>query len=96
MTVQAAQTGSTTYNAATPVSQSFIAYSLPRMTVAKSGTNFIFAWPTNVAGFTLLSTTNLVPPVNWVAVTPAPVLINTNYVVTNGLSGTRKFYKIKK
>ncbi len=96
VTVQASQTGSTTYNAATPVSQSFIAYALPRMAVTRKGTNCIFSWPTNVAGVALLSATNLVPPVNWVAVSPAPVLISTNYVVTNGLSGASKFYKIKK
>ncbi len=96
VTVQATQAGSTTYSAATPVSQSFIVYSPPRITAVQNGTNFIFAWPTNVIGFSLLSTTNLVPPVTWLPVNPAPVIVNSQYTVTNGTSGALKFFELKK
>src|SRR5207249_659854 len=34
----------------------------PTLTIIRFGTNVILTWPTNVAGFTLQSTTNLVSP----------------------------------
>ncbi len=50
-------------------------------------------WPTNAAGYTLVSATNLASPV-WLPNPPAPVVVNTNNAVTNGISGTRKFYRL--
>ena len=66
----------------------------PQLAIFPSGTNVILAWPTNAAGFTLESATNLAPPVVWITNTPAPVIVGTNNAVTNGISGTRKFYRL--
>ena len=66
----------------------------PQLTIAPSGTNVILAWPTNAAGFTLESTTNLVSPAIWITNAPPPVVVGTNNAVTNGISGTRKFYRL--
>ncbi len=71
----------------------------PRLAISHAGTNFILKWPTNVAGFdytgyVLQSTTNLVSPAVWSAVSPTPVVINGQKTVTNSISGTRKFYRL--
>lgn len=54
-------------------------------------------WPTNNAtGFNLLANTNLTTT-NWIAATPPnPVMVGTNWVVTNTVSGQRKFYRLFK
>jgi uncharacterized repeat protein (TIGR03803 family) len=65
----------------------------PQLNIISSITNVILTWPTNVAGFTLQSTTNLVST-NWNTVSPAPVVVNTNNVVTNTISGTQQFFRL--
>jgi hypothetical protein len=54
----------------------------------------IFTWPTNATGFTLQSTTNLTPSAIWSTVSPAPVIVNGQYTVTNSISGTQQFYRL--
>jgi uncharacterized repeat protein (TIGR03803 family) len=66
----------------------------PQLTIIPSGANVILTWPTNAAGFTLQSTTNLVPPVVWSTVSPGPVVVNGQNTVTNAISGTQKFYRL--
>jgi uncharacterized repeat protein (TIGR03803 family) len=66
----------------------------PQLAIILSGSNVILTWPTNASGFTLQSTTNLVSPAVWSAVSPAPVAINTNNVVTNFISGAQMFYRL--
>ena len=71
-----------------------VSVSMPRLVIIHSGTNVIVTWPTNFTGYTLQSTTNLVSPAVWITNTPAPVVVNTNNAVTNGVSGSRKFYRL--
>jgi uncharacterized repeat protein (TIGR03803 family) len=71
----------------------------PQLTITTSGTNVIMTWPTNSAGFdytgyTLLSTTNLASPAVWATNSPAPVVVNGQFTVTNPLSGTQQFYQL--
>jgi uncharacterized repeat protein (TIGR03803 family) len=66
----------------------------PQLTIIRSGANVILTWPTNSAGFTLQSTTNLIPAAVWSTVSPAPVVVNGLNAVTNVISGTRKFYRL--
>src|ERR1035437_3499689 len=66
----------------------------PQLTIIPSGANVILTWPTNAAGFTLQSTTNLVSPTVWITNSPAPVVVNGQYAVTNPVSGTKKFYRL--
>jgi uncharacterized repeat protein (TIGR03803 family) len=70
------------------------AASTPQLTLLRTGTNVVVAWPTNFTGYTLQSATNLTSPTTWSNISTAPVVINTNNVVTNGISGTRKFYRL--
>src|SRR5262245_25921595 len=66
----------------------------PQLAIIRSGTNVILSWPTNTPGFTLQSTTNLVPTVAWTNVSPEPVVVNGQNAVTNPISGTRKLYRL--
>jgi hypothetical protein len=66
----------------------------PQLTIARSGNNVIFTWPTSATGFSLLSATNLASPVVWAAVSPLPVVVNGQNTVTNAISDPRKFYKL--
>jgi hypothetical protein len=59
----------------------------PQLAITLSGTNVILTWPTNATGFTLESTTNLVPPAVWTPVTG-------QNAVTNPITATRKFYRL--
>jgi uncharacterized repeat protein (TIGR03803 family) len=66
----------------------------PPLAINRSGTNVVVTWPTNAAVFTLESTTNLVPPAAWSAVSPGSVIVNGQSAVTNPISGTQNFYRL--
>jgi uncharacterized repeat protein (TIGR03803 family) len=71
----------------------------PQLSITASATNVILSWPVSYAGFdytgyTLQSTTSLVPPVVWVTNSPAPVVINGQLTVTNPIAGTQQFYRL--
>jgi hypothetical protein len=64
------------------------------LTMIPCGANVILTWPTNYAGFTLQSTTNLGSSVVWTTNSPAPVVVNGQNTVTNPISGTQQFYRL--
>lgn len=66
----------------------------PSVTIVSSGANVVVTWPASFNGYTLLSTTNLTPPTVWLTNSTVPVLVNTNYVVTNTATGPRKFFRL--
>ena len=68
----------------------------PQLTIIPSGANVILTWPTNVVGFTLQSTTNLVSPAVWSTVSPGPIVIGGQNTVFNPVTGTQKFYRLSK
>jgi uncharacterized repeat protein (TIGR03803 family) len=70
----------------------------PQLNIVASGANVILTWPTNFAGFdytgyTLQSTTTLVPPAVWTTNLPAPVVVGGQNTVTNPISG-QKFFRL--
>jgi hypothetical protein len=67
---------------------------MPQLTIIRSGTNVVLAWPTYANGLTLEFATNLVPPTVWNTNLPAPVLVNGQNAVTNGISGAQMFYRL--
>jgi uncharacterized repeat protein (TIGR03803 family) len=67
---------------------------LPQLTLIRSGTNVVFTWLTNVTGFMLQFTTNLVSPATWTNVFPEPAVVNGQNTVTNPILGTRGFYRL--
>jgi uncharacterized repeat protein (TIGR03803 family) len=71
----------------------------PQLTIIPSGPYVILTWPTNYAGFdytgfVLQSTTNLVSPV-WATVSPGPVVIGSENIVINTVTGTGQFYRLR-
>jgi autotransporter-associated beta strand protein len=68
---------------------------LPILSILPLGnTNVVLSWPTNVTGFTLEANTNLNTSI-WAVVSPPPVVSGTNNVVTNAVSGTQKYYRLR-
>jgi hypothetical protein len=70
--------------------------SAPQLTIIPSGANVVLTWPTNAAAlpFTLQSTTNLGSPTIWATVSPLSVVENGQNVMTNAISGARRFYRL--
>jgi len=66
----------------------------PQLAIISLGTDVVLTWPTNYAGFTLQSVTNLVSPSIWTTVTPEPVVVNGQNTVTNPISGTQQFFRL--
>jgi hypothetical protein len=67
---------------------------LLNLSITQSGNRFIVSWPTNCAGFTLQSATNLAPPASWTTNSTVPVVVNGQYAVTNFISSTQKFFRL--
>jgi uncharacterized delta-60 repeat protein len=68
----------------------------PLLKIQRSAnTNVVLSWATNFAGFTLESNTNLNTNV-WSVVSPAPAINGTNNIVTNAVSGSTRFYRLRK
>lgn len=68
----------------------------PKLMIIASGTNVVLKWLTNATGFILESTTNAIPLAGWSTVSPAPVVVNGQYTVTNPISGTQQFYRLSR
>ncbi len=72
---------------------------LPRLNITQVATNKVaLDWTTaSSAGFSL-ETTNHLPPVGppWPAVPTVPVVVNSRYVVTNNISTSNQFYRLRK
>jgi hypothetical protein len=66
----------------------------PSLVIVSVGSAVQLSWPTNASGFTLQSTTNLVPT-NWQPVANPVGIIGDQYVVTNSASGTQFFRLIR-
>jgi hypothetical protein len=66
----------------------------PQLTIIPSAPYVILMWPTNYAGFTLQSTTNLGSSAVWTTNSSPPVVIGGENVVINTLSGRQQFYRL--
>ena len=60
-----------------------------------SNRNVVLSWGTNLTGFTLEASTNLNTGV-WNVASPSPAVRGTNYVVTNTVSGSQRFYRLRR
>jgi hypothetical protein len=67
------------------------------LNVVQSGTNVIISWPaTNSAGFTLQTTQNPSAADQWADSASAPVLWGSQYFLTNTVSSSARFYRLRK
>jgi hypothetical protein len=72
----------------------------PPLSITADGANVVLTWPAADTGFTttgyrLESATNLVPPVAWQTNSTAPVVVNGQNTVTNPITGTQMFFRLK-
>ncbi|MDQ6632357.1 MAG: hypothetical protein M3Y82_11495 [Verrucomicrobiota bacterium] len=67
----------------------------PKLNFVRSGNQLVLSWPTNAVGFTLQSITNLTST-NWISSTNLPIILGGQYTVTNNLSSSSRFYRLKK
>lgn len=72
-----------------------VSVAAPTLSISANGGNALaISWPAAGPTFSLQSTTNLTPPITWNTVTNAPVLTNSQYRVTLGLTGTNRFFRL--
>ncbi len=68
----------------------------PVLKILRSGTNVVLYWSTNVVGFGLQASTNLVTAGAWAAVTNVPVVVGDQFMVTNGMNLPTLNYRLSK
>ncbi len=68
----------------------------PTLNLALNGNQLVLSWPTNAAGFTLQSSSDLSSSAAWTDFTDSPFLVADQYFVTNSVSGPAQFYRLKK
>jgi hypothetical protein len=64
------------------------------LNIHRAGANVVLSWSTNVPGFNLESTPSLSIPV-WNPVSPTPVIVNDQNVVTNAIAGAQQYYRLR-
>ncbi|MDB6035888.1 MAG: uncharacterized protein JWM16_6226 [Verrucomicrobiales bacterium] len=69
---------------------------LPVLAIGWNGTNVAISWPTNSVGFSLQYRTNLNTGNSWYPTAETPRTVGTLNVVTNGLGGPLKLYRLIK
>jgi hypothetical protein len=66
----------------------------PRLGISQSGPDVELTWPATTPGYTLQSTTNFNSPSDWTSVLPEPVIVNSNYTVTDAMGRPPRFYRL--
>jgi uncharacterized repeat protein (TIGR03803 family) len=66
------------------------------LTASRSGEAIVLSWPMNAIGFGLQSNDDLNSAANWIDVTNPPAVFGTSFVVTNEISFSPRFYRLKK
>ena len=67
---------------------------VPSLGIAVTDNQVVLSWPTWARNYGLQTTTNLVSAAFWTTVSPGPVVVNGQNVVTNPISGTQHFYRL--
>src|SRR6266540_1381316 len=96
-TITAVQEGDATYLPATAVSQTLTINGPPvSLNARPNGNELIISWPTSAVGFILQSTLDLTAPITWLDFTNPPTVIGAQFTVTNSISGSAQFYRLRK
>jgi uncharacterized repeat protein (TIGR03803 family) len=66
----------------------------PQLAIMLSVSNVVLTWTNTATGFELKSTTTLASPAGWSANSPAPVVVNGQFTVTNPVSSATMFYRL--
>jgi uncharacterized repeat protein (TIGR03803 family) len=66
------------------------------LTSRVSGNELVLSWRTNAVGFTLQSSADLNSSTNWMDFTNAPAVVGAQFTVTNSISASAQFYRLRK
>jgi uncharacterized repeat protein (TIGR01451 family)/uncharacterized delta-60 repeat protein len=67
-----------------------------KLTVARSGNNFVMSWPASAANYVLESANTLNTPITWSQVTTPPAqLVGDQKVVTVGTTNASRFFRLR-
>jgi hypothetical protein len=66
----------------------------PHPYISSSNGQLILSWPTNTTTYTLQYATNLTPPINWIPVFSAPVIIQGQDVQTAAMVGAAEYFRL--
>jgi uncharacterized repeat protein (TIGR01451 family)/uncharacterized delta-60 repeat protein len=67
-----------------------------KLTVGRSGNNFVISWPASAANFVLESANTLNAPITWSQVTTPPAqLVGDQKVVTVGTTNASRFFRLR-
>ena len=69
---------------------------MPSLGLRRSGNDVVLSWPTNQVGFTLQSAVDLIPSSNWIDSTNLPGVDSGQFMVTNSISGSARFFRLRK
>jgi hypothetical protein len=87
--------GSTNSVSATLVQSSTPPPLPPVLQIAVVSNQLKLTWSTNVvSGFELVTTTNLTPPLSWIAVTNTPIVVGSQMVVVLTMTNTSQFFRL--
>jgi hypothetical protein len=67
----------------------------PVLSIQVSGSNLEILWPSSTTGFSLYSSTNLMPPVVWLSMTNTPILQGDDWMVVIPLDGAPQFFRLE-
>jgi uncharacterized repeat protein (TIGR03803 family) len=79
-----------------PIAIVRFAFAPPQLSILRSGSYALLAWPDAATCFSLQSTTDPLGPNTWVSVPGEPVVINGAKVVVDTVSGPARFYRLIK
>ena len=68
----------------------------PTLGLQLFGTNLVISWPATLVNYGLETTTNLSLTNYWMPVTNLPVLVNSHKTITNVISYSSQFYRLRK
>ncbi|HEV2210227.1 MAG TPA: choice-of-anchor tandem repeat GloVer-containing protein [Verrucomicrobiae bacterium] len=66
----------------------------PSLAIDVSGTNAVLSWPAAAAGYSLQTSSTLIPPINWSAVSAPLTNLDGRWTATIGLSGAQRFFRL--
>jgi hypothetical protein len=73
-------------------SSPFNVLATPKLTITALGNSVVLSWPTNAVGFSLVQSSTLS---SWTNDPVTPSVVGGNYNVTNALSATNTFYRLR-
>jgi hypothetical protein len=68
----------------------------PALSIQSAGEDVLISWPASAQGYQLETTTNLLASNQWTAVTNPPAMVGLANWVTNSISSSAGFYRLKK